>query len=417
MKYSAPKGTRDILPEEAALWLKTENTIRKLCASFGYGEIRTPEFENTALFERSVGEETDIVKKEMYTFSRNDRDSFTLKPEGTSPVARAYIQNGMSSLAQPVKLFYITSCYRAENPQKGRQRQFHQFGVEVIGSPSALADAEVIMLANAFIKKMGVNNVELHINSVGCPECRAKYYDVLREYLRDKKDALCDDCKSRIDKNPMRVLDCKNEKCRALLTDAPLMSEHLCENCSEHFEKLKTILTSCGVEYTLDPRIVRGLDYYTNTAFEFICGDLGAQSTLCGGGRYNGLIASVGGDDTPGVGFGLGLERLLLSLQSGAESSAEECDLYIAALGDNANNEAVKLQLKLISMGYRVQTDIMGRSLKAQMKYADKINARFVLILGEEELETRTAVIRDMETKAQCGIALDKIARLTEILG
>lgn len=418
MKYSAPKGTRDILIKESALWVDTEKKIRTLLGRFGYGEIRTPEFEDTGLFTRGVGEDTDIVTKEMYTFTRNNKDFFTLKPEGTSPVARAYIQHGMSSTSQPVKLFYITSCYRAENPQKGRQRQFHQFGVEVIGSASPLADAEVIRIADMFLRQMGVENMSLRINSVGCPTCRQQYYEILREYLKDKQECLCDDCKARLKNNPMRLLDCKNERCIEILANAPIMTEHLCKACEEHFDALKANLNACKVEYTIDAHIVRGLDYYTNTAFEFVCSDLGAQSTICGGGRYNGLIASLGGEDTPGVGFGLGLERLLLSLQEkGKVTDNEACDLYIASIGQNANNEAALLQSALIKKGYSVQSDIMGRSLKAQMKYADKLNARFVLILGEDEIASHSAIIRDMNTKSQCAVSFDKLSRITDILG
>lgn len=357
-----------------------------------------------------MGEGTDIVKKEMYTFARNEKNSFTLKPEGTAPAIRAYIQNGMSNEPQPVKLFYLTSCYRAENPQKGRMRQFHQFGCELIGSDSPLADAQVIILADAFIKKMGVENVKLHINTVGCPKCRKEYYEILKKFLQEKREYLCEDCLSRMETNPMRVLDCKNEKCREALANAPLMKDHLCEDCEKHFETVKKALIAAGVEYELDAHIVRGLDYYTNTAFEFIAEGLGAQSTLCGGGRYNGLCAELGGDDSPGVGFALGIERLLLLLEE--EKTDNVSDLYIAALGDSAAMEALRIQSEMIHKGLSVSTDVIGRSLKAQMKYADKLGAQFVLIIGEDELANGKYTLRNMSTKEQQEILPDELEKL-----
>ena len=410
MKLTAPKGTKDILPSEIASWEKIEKTAKALCSQYGFKQIRTPEFEYTDLFVRGVGEGTDIVKKEMYTFARNEKNSFTLKPEGTAPAIRAYIQNGMSNEPQPVKLFYLTSCYRAENPQKGRMRQFHQFGCELIGSDSPLADAQVIILADAFIKKMGVENVKLHINTVGCPKCRKEYYEILKKFLQEKREYLCEDCLSRMETNPMRVLDCKNEKCREALANAPLMKDHLCEDCEKHFEAVKKALIAAGVEYELDAHIVRGLDYYTNTAFEFIAEGLGAQSTLCGGGRYNGLCAELGGDDSPGVGFALGIERLLLLLEE--EKTDNVSDLYIAALGDSAAMEALRIQSEMIHKGLSVSTDVMGRSLKAQMKYADKLGAQFVLIIGEDELVNGKYTLRNMSTKEQQEILPDELEKL-----
>lgn len=399
MKLSAPKGTKDILPNEIPTWEKFEKTAKEVCEQFGFKQIRTPEFEFTDLFVRGVGEGTDIVTKEMYTFSRNDKDSFTLKPEGTAPVMRSYIQNGMSSEPQPVKLFYITSCYRAENPQKGRMRQFHQLGCEVLGSHSAYSDATVIALADTFIRKMGVNDFVLHINSVGCPKCRKEYYEKLRAYLKEREEYLCDDCKSRIGKNPMRVLDCKNENCKAHIEDAPLMKDYLCDDCKDHFETLQKALGAMNVEFEIDYKIVRGLDYYTNTAFEFISDNLGAQSTICGGGRYNGLIKELGGDDTPGVGFGLGVERLLMLIEE--EKPNYSTDLYIAGLGDDAVLKGLEIQSELIKAGYSVSSDVMQRSLKAQMKYADKLNTKFVLIIGEDEINSGLYVLRNMQTKEQ----------------
>ena len=402
MKLTAPKGTKDILPSEIASWEKIEKTAKALCSQYGFKQIRTPEFEYTDLFVRGVGEGTDIVKKEMYTFARNEKNSFTLKPEGTAPAIRAYIQNGMSNEPQPVKLFYLTSCYRAENPQKGRMRQFHQFGCELIGSDSPLADAQVIILADAFIKKMGVENVKLHINTVGCPKCRKEYYEILKKFLQEKREYLCEDCLSRMETNPMRVLDCKNEKCREALANAPLMKDHLCEDCEKHFETVKKALIAAGVEYELDA--------HTNTAFEFIAEGLGAQSTLCGGGRYNGLCAELGGDDSPGVGFALGIERLLLLLEE--EKTDNVSDLYIAALGDSAAMEALRIQSEMIHKGLSVSTDVIGRSLKAQMKYADKLGAQFVLIIGEDELANGKYTLRNMSTKEQQEILPDELEKL-----
>ncbi len=410
MKYSSPKGTKDVLPSQIQQWNNIGQKAAALAGRMGFKEIITPEFESTELFVRGVGQGTDIVTKEMYTFARNDKDSFTLKPEGTAPVIRAYIQNGMGSEPQPVKLFYITSCYRAENPQKGRLRQFHQFGAEIIGSHSPYADAEVIGLADNFLKEMGVGDYTLNINSVGCPKCRANYYALLREFLKDKKAALCEDCRSRIDLNPMRVLDCKNENCQAKLEGAPMMIENLCDECAEHFAGVKAALDAAGMDYVVNPKIVRGCDYYTNTAFEFIPGESSSsQSTLCAGGRYDGLCEELGGEATPGVGFGLGIERLIIAVGE-KQSEYPPADIYLAPLGERAAGAAFATRQKLIEAGYSAQTDLMGRSLKAQMKYADKIRARYVLIIGEDELDHGKYILRNMETKQQEEIPADDIA-------
>ena len=416
MKFSLPKGTRDILPSKIGQWKEVCEKAAALAERFGFSEIITPEFEDTALFERGVGKGTDIVTKEMYTFSRSPKESYTLKPEGTAPVIRAYIQNGMGSLPQPVKLFYITSCYRAENPQKGRQRQFHQFGAEVIGAASPAADCEVISLADTFLKMMDVGEYKLNINSVGCPECRSDYYALLRAFLEERKDRLCEDCVSRMELNPMRVFDCKNETCQAALVGAPLMLEHLCESCAQHFEGVKEALDASGIDYVVNPRIVRGLDYYTNTAFEFIPIEEGtAQSTLCAGGRYDGLCEQLGGESTPGVGFGLGLERLLLAVGE-QEAAPPSCDLFVASLGKEALYKALGIRQQLIRCGFSVQTDMMGRSLKAQMKFADKIGAAKVLMIGEDEIASGVGTLRDMKTKEQVTVPLDDLTALTEAL-
>ena len=409
IKYTIPKGTKDILPGESEIWTSIESTIRDICKNFGYDEIRTPEFEHTDLFMRGVGDTTDIVQKEMYTFSRNDKESFTLRPEGTSSVMRSFIENGMSSSPQPVKLFYIIRCFRCENPQKGRQRQFHQFGIELLGAKSAMADAEVILIADTLIKKLGIENISLRINSVGCPTCRAKYYETLREYIKESELNLCNDCSNRLEKNPMRVFDCKNDNCKTRLVTAPRMIDELCEDCNTHFSEVKNYLEASSVEFEVDPNIVRGLDYYTNTAFEFISNDLGAQATMCGGGRYDGLCETFGGDKTAGVGFGMGMERLMMILEAQGKlpDTKKKTDLYIASLGNDANKLSIRIASILRNSSYNIQTDLLGRSLKAQLKYADKINARFVLIMGENEIENKILILRNMQTKEQHEISIN----------
>lgn len=409
-QYAAPKGTRDILPKEAARWEILENRIRALCRAYGYKEIRTPEFEHTDLFVRGVGDTTDIVQKEMYTFTHRGKESFSLKPEGTAPIVRAYIENGMGSDPQPVKLFYLTRCFRCENPQKGRQRQFNQFGIEAIGSASPAMDAEVISVAHTLFKQLGLDDISLEINSVGCPDCRKQYYDRLTAYLEKYKDALCGDCRARMEKNPMRVLDCKKESCKRLIADAPKMKDYLCGKCAEHFLQVQDYLSCAQIAFTVNPSIVRGLDYYTNTAFEFIAEkDLGAQATVCGGGRYDKLIGMLGGEDAPGVGFGMGIERLMLILEGRGffSDGTESTNLYIAPIGDRASKIAFGLAAELRAGGLSVQTDMMQRSLKAQMKYADKINAEKVLIIGDDEIDKGSAPLRDMRTKVQTDICMD----------
>ena len=409
-KFFAPKGTNDILPEEIPVWEKIEKTVKETATKFGFRQIRTPEFEVTPLFERGVGDTTDIVQKEMYTFSRG-KESFTLKPEGTAPVVRSFIENGMGSAPQPVKLFYLTNCFRGENPQKGRYRQFHQFGAEALGSASPMMDAEIISLADSFIRSMGIKNISLQINSVGCPTCRRAYYEKLRAFLADKLSDLCEDCRGRYEKNPMRIIDCKKEHCQQQLAGVPMMLDNLCDDCREHFEGVKTYLTAAGVAYEVNPRIVRGLDYYTNTAFEFLTSDIGAQAALCAGGRYNGLAETLGGAPTPGIGFALGIERLILVLQAqGIQiTQKEDTDCYIAPLGEEARKRAMGIAAQLRDAGFTVQTDMMERSLKAQMKFADKIDAKCVVMLGEEELSKNIGLIRDMNTKEQREIPLDRL--------
>lgn len=418
-KLKAPKGTFDILPAKSPLWTKIEQRARQYAAVYAYEEIRTPEFENIRLFNRAVGETTDIVQKEMFSFSTNEKETFALKPEGTAGVMRSYIENGMASEPSPVKLFYLTSCYRHEKPQKGRLRQFHQFGVEALGSSDAALDAEVIALGYDFIDSFGVKGVSLKINSVGCPTCRKDYYETLKTFLSSKKEELCDDCKRRLETNPMRVLDCKNERCKTLTKHAPLMLDHLCAECQSAFKRVRDYLDTAHIPYLVDKRIVRGLDYYTGVAFEYICDDLGAQSAVGGGGRYNGLIASLGGADTPGVGFAIGIERLLLIMQAQglANEEPKQTGVYLAPLCAEAKPYAFLLCRELRKTGIKASMDVMGRSLKAQMKYADKMHYRFTVMLGEDELDRNEATLRDMQTQTQTTIPIDMLkAHILQVL-
>jgi histidyl-tRNA synthetase len=403
MLTQAPKGTKDVLPSEVYKWQYVEGIIRELCALHGYREIRTPGFEHTELFERGVGETTDVVQKEMYTFKDKGGRSITLKPEGTSPAVRAFIEHSIFNDPQPTKVFYFTPCFRYEKPQSGRLREHHQFGVEAFGTSDPSVDAEIINIAVMLYDRLGVGNLEVRINSVGCPKCRAEYNKKLKEYLGAKLSNLCDTCKDRYDKNPMRIIDCKEEKCKAQLTDVPLMLDNVCEECSEHFEGLKKSLEILGLNYVVDPKIVRGLDYYTKTAFEIVSRDIGAQGTVCGGGRYDGLIEECGGPSTPGIGFGLGLERLLLVLESqGIEIPVPTyMDVYIANMGKEAAEEALKQINLLRKAGIKAEKDYMGRSLKAQMKYANKINASYVVVLGEEEIKSGRIKVKDMKTGSE----------------
>ncbi|MEW9082138.1 histidine--tRNA ligase [Caldanaerobacter subterraneus] len=413
MLTKAPRGTKDVLPSESYKWQYVENLMREICEFYGYKEIRTPGFEHTELFLRGVGESTDIVRKEMYTFNDRSGRSITLKAEGTSPAVRAFIEHGLYAETQPTKLYYITPVYRYEKPQAGRLREHHQFGVEIFGAKSASADAEVISIAMTLLKKLGLNNLELRINSVGCPVCRKNYNKVLKEFLKEHLDELCDDCKVRYEVNPLRVLDCKVESCRRVTGEAPLITDYLCDDCRNHFEELKKYLDAMGYDYIVDPRIVRGLDYYTKTAFEIISKDIGAQGTVCGGGRYDGLIEEIGGPSMPGVGFGMGIERLLLTLeQNGIEiTKPEGPDLFIAYIGDEAKLFTFTLANKLRFNGLKVEIDHMERSLKAQMKYANKLNAKFAVVIGEEELESKKVKLKNMATGEETEILIDEIEK------
>lgn len=411
MLTKAPKGTRDLLPEEAYKWHYIEERFAKICELYGYREIRTPVFEHTELFQRGVGDTTDIVQKEMYSFQDYGKRDITLKPEGTSPVVRAVVEHKLYAGPQPNKFYYDTACFRYEKPQAGRLREFHQFGVETFGSSDMMADAEIISLAQEFLKEMGITDISLRINSVGCPVCRKEHRKALREFLEPKYGELCDTCKERYDKNPMRILDCKSPVCRELVQGAPVMLDYLCDDCRKAFEDLKRNLDSLGVKYEVDPGIVRGLDYYTKTAFEFVTTAIGAQGTVCGGGRYDHLVEEVGGPETPGVGFGLGKERLLLTMEAcGAEIPEEDsADVFIAVMGDEARSAGLGLMKRMRQAGIRVQMDVMGRNIKNQFKFANRIGAAKTIVIGADELARNSFAIKDMESGEQTEVPMEEI--------
>ena len=404
-----PNGTEDVLPKDVYKWHTVEKIARETAESFGFSEIRIPTFENTDLFLRSVGETTDVVQKEMYTVKAKETE-FTLRPEGTAGTIRAMLQNGLLNEALPQKVFYMLSCFRHERPQAGRLREFHQFGIEMAGSAAPSADAEVILLAKTILDRLGLKNIELHINSIGCPICRAKYHEALKAYFEPRKEELCDTCKERLIKNPMRLLDCKSPICKEIGKDAPLIIDYLCEECSEHFEKFKKYLTKFGIEYVVDPKIVRGLDYYTKSVFEFITTEIGAQGTVCAGGRYDGLIEQLGGQHVPALGFGMGIERLLLVMdKQGCDYlTPKKCDIYFATMGEAALEKAMELVKGLREFGYCAEYDLIGRGIKAQMKYANKIGAVYTMVLGDNELSEGKARLKEMESGEEKEILLDE---------
>ena len=408
----AIKGTADVLPNESYRWQYIEKVMLSTARLFGYREIRVPVFEHTEVFSRNVGDTTDVVQKEMYTFDDKGGRSITLRPELTAGVARSSIEHGLIYDALPEKVCYIGGCYRYEKPQAGRLREFHQFGMECIGASSPAADYEIIAAANQVLKTIGIEKISLEINSIGCPECRKEYQKALKSYFTANIDDLCDTCKDRLNRNPMRILDCKSPVCSKLAKNAPKVIDFLCDDCKEHFEGVKSHLDSAGIKYTVNPQIVRGLDYYTRTVFEFVSGDIGAQSTVCGGGRYDGLIGQMGGKETPALGFGMGIERLLLLLENQKTAIPPEpkCDLYIATMGNAAELKATEISSSLRFDGFEVQTDICSRGLKAQMKFADKIGAKFSMVLGDNELQNNKAVIKNMATGDTSEAALDNIS-------
>ena len=396
----AVKGTQDLLPADSYKNQFIESTMLDIASKFGFKEVRTPVFEHTELFQRGVGETTDVVQKEMYTFNDKGERSITLRPEGTAGAVRAFLEHGLFNEALPSKMCYLTSCYRYEKPQAGRLREFHQFGVEVFGAGAPAADAEVISVANEIFAFLGVQNLQLEINSIGCPECRKNYHNALKAYFESKKENLCGTCLERLEKNPMRILDCKSPVCSDITKDAPVILDYVCDECKAHFESVKKYLDVMNIEYKVNPRIVRGLDYYSRTVFEFVSNEIGAQGTVCGGGRYDGLVEELGGPHTPALGFGMGIERLLLLLKAQDIEIPEPsgCDLYIAPMGDAASLEAMRIVSDLRSNGVSAQTDVVGRSLKAQMKFADKIGAKYTMVLGDNEIAEGKAKIKNMAT-------------------
>ena len=406
----APKGTQDLLPPKSGEWQAVEEVMRSEAALHGFGEVRTPVFEHTELFLRSVGDTTDVVEKQMYTFNDKGGRSITLRPEGTAGAVRAMLEHALYNDGLPVKLYYLTSCYRYEKPQAGRLREFHQFGVEMFGAAAPVADAEVICLAKSIFDRLGVKNLTLELNSIGCPECRAKFHQALKEYFEGYRDQLCETCLSRLERNPMRILDCKSPVCSKIAEGAPHILDYLCDDCREHFEGVQSYLKAAGVEFIINPTIVRGLDYYTRTVFEFVSNDLGAQSTVCGGGRYDGLTEQMGGKPMAGLGFGLGMERLMLVLEAQKIQmpAPPACEVYIASMGEAAGREAFRLVNELQHSGVAAACDLCARGLKAQMKYANKIGAAFTLVLGDNELAQKSAKIKNMKTGEEKPISLDE---------
>lgn len=403
----APKGTQDLLPSDSWKWQYLEKSFDEICRVFGYRQIRFPTFEHTELFLRGVGDTTDIVQKQMYTFNDKGGRSVTLRPEGTASVARSYVENSLFQYPLPLKMYYTVPCFRYEKSQKGRLREFHQFGVEAFGATGPEIDAEVTSLAVAFLKSVGLDDIEVSINSIGCPECRAKYNEALKEFLRPKLDGLCDTCKSRFERNPLRILDCKSEECNRICSGAPRLLDYICDDCRQHFEGYKKSLENLGISYKVDDSVVRGLDYYTKTVFEIISGGF----AVCGGGRYDGLIEEIGGDSTPAVGFGLGIERLLLRLQeSGAKMPQKPViDFYIVSMGEAAYKCAQEMAYKLRQKGVSCDVDFMHRSLKAQMKYADKLGATYTMVLGEDEIASGKGRIKNMATGEQNEVSLEEL--------
>ena len=405
----AIKGTKDVLPKDVHKNQYIEATALDIASKFGYKEIRTPVFEHTELFQRGVGDTTDVVQKEMYTFDDKGGRSITLRPEGTAGAVRSYLENGLCNEALPQKVCYLISCYRYEKPQAGRLREFHQFGVECFGSASPLADAEIIALAKSLFDTLGVKDLSLEINSIGCPTCRAEYHKALKEYFSSRKDELCDTCKSRLDRNPMRILDCKSPICHEIAEGAPVVIDYLCDECKEHFENVQKYLKAQNIEYTINPQIVRGLDYYTKTVFEFVSNSIGAQGTVCGGGRYDGLVEELGGQHTPSLGFAMGIERLMLLMEAqGCEfPKAEKPDLFIVALGEKATLKAVEIAKDMREEGFSALLDLNQRSVRAQMKYADKLGAKFNVVIGDNEVEAKAAKLKNMQTGEETEINLD----------
>ncbi len=416
---NAPKGTKDLMPKETALFRYLENEFLKVASSYGYNEIMTPVIEHTELFSRGVGSGTDIVQKEMYTFKDLGGRSISLRPEGTAGVARAYVQSGDLSKAKPVKYSYVSSCFRYEKPQSGRQRMFHQLGIECFGSKEVQADAEVIMLASDFLNNIGLKEITLKINSIGCNKCREKYKEALVKYYESVSENLCETCKIRLNTNPMRLLDCKEDECTKYSSDAPSILDFICSECANDFSKLQELLTNAGIQYEVDPRIVRGLDYYNKTAFEFIHENIGAKATVCGGGRYDNLINTLAGIEEPGIGFGIGLERLMLAIDSENidKSISTSPEYVIIPAGENVPYEKIYAIAKMLrNSGKTVVVDIMNRNFKSLIKYANKINTKYALILGEDELKNEAVTVKNMASGDQRTVKISELVNSQETI-
>lgn len=416
MKVHAPKGTYDLLPEATLQWRSLETLIHRIFQEYGYGELRTPIFEHTELFQRGIGETTDIVEKEMFTFSDRGERSITLRPEGTASIVRAYLEHNLVGLGGVSKLYYYGPMFRCEAPQAGRFRQFVQFGCEALGSKDPRVDAEIICLAVNFYRRLGISDLDVNLNSIGCLDCRPRYREKLLNHLRAKAEHLCPNCQRRLERNPLRLLDCKNKQCQELTEDVPLITETLCDDCGSHFDKLCRLLDAAHVAYRLNPRLVRGFDYYTKTVFEVLAGDLGSQNALCGGGRYDGLVAECGGPPTPGIGFAAGMERLIMVLQARGLMPAlsNHTHLYLAPLGAAAQLRLFSLTLDLREAGWIIESDLQGRSLKAQLKSADKLGAPLVGIVGDTELANDQILIRQMDSGQQEIILINGVAKYLE---
>lgn len=411
-----PKGTQDILPDDISKWYYVEDVIKEILNKYGYREIRTPFFEYTDLFVRGIGESTDIVTKEMFTFPDRKGRSLTLRPEGTAPVVRAYLEDRMDRISKVIKLFYLGPMFRCEKPQAGRFRQFNQFGIEVIGTKSSTADAEVILTVLDVYKKLGLKNLEILINSVGCKKCRVDYIQKLKKYLKGKKDFLCSECRERFIKNPLRILDCKKDSCKRIIEVAPVITENLCQECELHFSEVKSYLDDQKIIFHVEPRLVRGLDYYTKTAFEIISGVLGAQNAIGGGGRYDDLVEELGGKPTPAVGFAAGIERMIMAMdQQKVEWPMEKrLDVFVVKVDEKNKDIAFRLLQKIRNAGSSGDMDYFEGSLKSQMRIANKIGAKYTVIVGEEELSKNMVILRNMQTKEQKEVKIDNlIAELT----
>ncbi|MCJ7508613.1 MAG: histidine--tRNA ligase [candidate division Zixibacteria bacterium] len=413
MKYKAIYGTHDILPDDLPKWEYVENKIKQVMCLYNYSEIRTPIFEQTELFIRSIGEETDIVKKEMYTFLDMGKRSMTLRPEGTAPIVRSYLEHNLGEKTSLVKLFYIGPMFRQERPQKGRLRQFNQYGAEAIGSLDPLIDVEIINLNLEIFKNLDLENYELHLNSIGCPACRQIHIENLVNYAKSRKNKLCPECKIRLERNPLRMIDCKNEDCIQELKDAPVMLDFLCDDCKKYFKQVVEYLNHLKIKYLINKRLVRGLDYYTRTAFEFKSSLLGTQDTISGGGRYDLLVSDFGGKDTPAIGFAAGVERLILCLEKEGKLKAKqnELDVFVAILGEKVKQTGLKLVQGLRSNGLKCDMDFLNRRLKAQMREANRQNAKKVIIIGEDEIKRNIGIVKDMEKGGQEEVELDKICQ------